>query len=188
MQDQLAEFAGHDFIAGAVFWCYQDYKSHRNLRPGETSGLVEMGLVDENRQRHPSYGVWRELNRPARLAVAWARDQASRPVGFKATIERRSPAELPSYDLRGYRAEWEMRDHDGRLLAAGSKDLPVIGPPATVDGSWPVSSSREVRLSLRVVRPTGFVVAEHTERWWEPLSGGLGPAEARRRGLAAPEK
>jgi hypothetical protein len=64
----------------------------------------------------------------------------------------------------------------------------VIGAPATVEASWPVSTSREVRLSLRVVRPTGFVAAEHVERWWEPRSGGLGPEDARKRGLAAPER
>jgi hypothetical protein len=188
IRGQLREFARHDFIAGAIFWCYQDYKSHRNLWPGETTGWVEMGLVDEQRQRRPSYEVWKELNRPARLAFEWTWDEHGRPVGFKATVERRAAAELPSYDLRGYRAQWEVRDHDGTTLASGSKELPVIGPPATVGATWPASSSREIRLRVRVVRPTGFVAADCTERWWEPLSGGLGPDEARQRGLAAPEK
>ena len=38
IEDQLDIFGRYDFIAGAVFWCYQDYKSHRNLRPGMTAG------------------------------------------------------------------------------------------------------------------------------------------------------
>lgn len=173
MESQLAEFAKHDFVAGAIFWCYQDYKSHRNLWPGLTTDWVEMGLVDENRQRLPSYAAWKERTSPARLDVAWTRGRFGPPAGFRATVARRPPAELPSHDLRGYRLEWEARDHDGTRLAGGAQDLPTIGAPATVEGSWPATTSREVRLTVRVLRPTGFVAAERAERWWEPRSGGL---------------
>jgi hypothetical protein len=187
LQSQLAEFAKHDFVAGAIFWCYQDYKSHRNLWPGLTTDWVEMGLVDENRQRLPSYDVWKEDTSPAGLKVAWKRGSPySPPTGFAATVTRRPPTDLPSYELRGYRLEWEARDHDGTLLASGATDLPLIGSPATVEGSWPATASREVRLVLRVLRPTGFVAAERTERWWEPRSGGLSPEEAKKKGLATP--
>jgi beta-glucuronidase len=186
MESQLAEFARHDFVAGAIFWCYQDYKSHRNLWPGETTGWVEMGLVDENRQRLPSYEAWRAATSPARLGVAWTRERYGAPTGFRATVERRPPTELPSYELRGYRLEWEARDHDGKLLASAAADLPVVGAPATVEGSWPATASREVRLTVRVLRPTGFVAAERTERWWEPRSGGLSPEEAKAKGLTPP--
>jgi hypothetical protein len=187
MESQLAEFARHDFVAGAIFWCYQDYKSHRNLWPGLTTGWVEMGLVDENRQRLPSYSVWKERTRPARITVRWKRKGPyAPPTGFEATVERRSPEELPSYELRGYGFEWETRDHDGTLLGSGATELPVIGPPTVVEGTWPASSSREVRLAVRVVRPTGFVAAEQAERWWEPRSGSLSPDEARKKGLSAP--
>ncbi|HUL78621.1 MAG TPA: hypothetical protein VL691_15265, partial [Vicinamibacteria bacterium] len=184
IEGQLAEFEKHDFVAGAIFWCYQDYLSHRNLWPGLTTDWVEMGLVDENRQRLPSYGAWKERTSPARVSLAWTRGEAGRPTGFRASVERRAPTELPSYELRGYRLEWQARDHDGTILAGAGVDLPVIGLPATVEGSWPQSGSREVRLTVRVLRPTGLVAAERTERWWEPRSGGLSPEEARKRGLA----
>jgi len=188
MREQLAEFARHDFVAGAVFWCYQDYKSHRNLWPGETTGWVEMGLVDENRQRRPSHAAWREATSPVRLSLSWTRERFGPPVGFRATVERRPLSELPSYALRGYRAEWEARDHHGVVLASGVRDLPDIGDPATVEGAWPESESREIRLVLRVVRPTGFVAGEREERWWRSVQGGLSPEAARERGLAAPPR
>jgi len=186
IRDQLAEFAKHDFVAGAVFWCYQDYRSHRNLGPGETTGWVEMGLVDENRQRHPSYDVWKEETSPARVTVEWSRGAGGRPTGFRAIVSRRPPTELPSYELRGYRFEWEAREQAGALVARGAGELPTIGAPATVEGAWPAFTSRELRLVLRVLRPAGFVAAEAAERWWEPVSGGLSPEEAKKRGLAAP--
>ena len=145
-----------------------------------------MGLVDENRQRLPSYAAWKARTSPARLGVAWTRGEGGRPVGFRATVERRPAAELPSYELRGHRLEWEARDHDGALLASDAVELPVIGSPAAVEGSWPSTASREVSLALRVLCPTGLVAAERRERWWEPRSGGLSPEEARRKGLSAP--
>jgi beta-glucuronidase len=178
MRSQLAEFEKHDFIAGAIFWCYQDYKSHRNLWPGLTTDWVETGLVDENRQRLPSYHAWKERTSPVRLGVAWTRPRFGPPTGFRATVERRPPTELPSHELRGYRLEWEARDHDRKLLASAVTDLPVVGAPATVEGTWPATSSREVRLTVRVLRPTGFVAAERAERWWEPRSGSLPPTSA----------
>jgi beta-glucuronidase len=187
MESQLAEFARHDFVAGAIFWCYQDYKSHRNLWPGLTTDWVEMGLVDENRQRLPSYAAWREATSPARVRFEWRRpSRYARPTGFEAAIERRGPGELPSYELRGYRAEWEARDHDGTLLASGARELPVVGAPATVAGEWPETNTREIRVRVRVLRPTGFVAAERSERFWDPRSGSLGPEEAGKRGLATP--
>jgi beta-galactosidase/beta-glucuronidase len=186
IESQMREFERHDFVAGAVFWCYQDYRSHRNLWPGETTGWVEMGLVDENRQRHPSYDVWRDRNSPARVAVEWTRAESGRPTGFRATVARRAATEIPSYELRGYRFAWEARDQSGAVVAHGAGELPPIGAPATVEGTWPAFASRELRLGVRVLRPTGFVAAERMERWWEPVSGGLSPEQAKQRGLAAP--
>jgi beta-glucuronidase len=186
LESQLEEFARHDFVAGAIFWCYQDYKSHRNLWPGLDTDWVEMGLVDENRQRLPSYFAWKERTSPARVRVSWTAEPYRAPTGFRATVERKGPAELPSHELRGYRLDWEARDHDGTLIGGAAVDLPVVGAPATVEGSWPATTSREIRLTVKVLRPTGFVAAERTERWWDPRSGGLSPEEAKAKGLATP--
>jgi hypothetical protein len=93
MESQLAEFARHEFVAGAIFWCYQDYKSHRNLWPGLTTDWVEMGVVDENRQRLPSYAAWKGRTSPARLGVAWTRGRCGscRPTSCGATASSGKP-------------------------------------------------------------------------------------------------
>jgi beta-glucuronidase len=159
MRDQLREFARRDWIAGAIFWCYQDYKSHRNLWPGLSKGYVDMGVVDEHRQRKPSYDAWREANAPARIRATWVRDNSERPIGFQATVERRGQDEIPSYDLRGYEASWEVRTPKGDLVADGKQALPPIGAPANVKGSWAPSSSPGLELRIRLLRPTGFEAA-----------------------------
>jgi len=155
-----------------VFWCYQDYKSHRNLRPGRREGFVEMGLVDEDRQRRPSYFLWRELNAPATIALSWnPLTTYTPPAGFHATIARRGEDEIPSYALRGYRLVWEAWDDNDRRIASGEQILPEVGPAFTVEASWQPPATKSVKLRLGLYRPTGFLAAEQTLRWWQPRSG-----------------
>ncbi len=186
-RDQMEQVGKQDWIAGTIMWCYQDYKSHRNLWPGLTAGIVDHGVVDENRQRRPSYQVWQNLNSPAHIQMGWNFDPEQRPVGFSATLSRRGADEIPSYSLRGYRVSWELRDRDNTKLIGGEKDLPEIGAPQTLEASWPASTSKSLKLTLRLFRPTGFVAAEQILDWWEPRSGGDYIEDMKREGKSVPE-
>ncbi len=184
LREQLAEFAKHDWIAGAIFWCYQDYRSHRNLWPGETSGYVDHGVVDENRQRRPSYDAWKDANSPVRIAVDW--NQSSEypypPGGFSARVDRRPADDMPSYALHNYRAAWELRDTNDELLAHGEKELGEIGPTAQIEGSFTQKAVRAWTLKIRVYRPTGFLAGEREITWRDPQYGGADKEEMKQRG------
>jgi hypothetical protein len=187
MRDQTALFSKYDFIGGMIFWCYQDYKSHRNLRPGMQSGFVEMGVVDENRQRYPSFQLWKELNAPARIKMDWnPLTTYTSPVGFRATVERRGENEIPSYALKGYRLTWEVTDYQDQIIARGAQEVPEVGAAFTFEAKWPAPATRAVTLRLRLYRPTGFLAQEETLEWWQPLSGGEGIEEMRRKGTPVP--
>ncbi|MCE4553913.1 glycoside hydrolase family 2 protein [Roseateles cellulosilyticus] len=160
LRQQLDAFARRDFVAGAIFWIYQDYKSHRNLAVGETAGHVDHGVVDENRQRKPSYMAYQQRNAPlgAQLAWTWAGDGLA---GFEARLQANAPTQLPSYPLLGYRAEWRMLDRDGRLLGQGTQELPDLSSPFTLQGRWPVQKDLvAARLRLRVFAPDGAQALE----------------------------
>jgi beta-glucuronidase len=182
---QLEIFRRFDFIAGAILWCYQDYKSHLNLRPGETSGEVEIGIVDVNRQRHPSFYVWKEENSPAVVDLHW-QFAGGPPSGFTAVVARRGEDTLPSYTMRGYRAEWEVRGADGEAISGGASELPDIGTPHTVTATWPATHQRGAKLLFRLRRPTGFVAFEKTLDWWEGRSGGTSVDDMERQGYKVP--
>ena len=186
---QMEEFGKQEWIAGAIMWCYADYKSHRNLWPGYTEGYVDQGVVDEYRQRRPSYEVWRELNAPARVTLEWKfhPDREPFPVGFKATIERRRPDEIPSYALRDYRVAWELRDDDGSKVSGGEKALPELGPPQSIDSDWLPQKTKSLHLKLWLYRPTGFVAVDKKLDWLEPRSGGLNLEEMKKEGMKIPE-
>ncbi len=185
METQLEEFARHDFVGGAIFWCYQDYKSHRNLRPGQTMGFVEMGLVDEWRQRHPSYEAWKRRNAPACASVRW-NEVYTAPTEARVAITPRGETELPSYPLRGYRAAWDVQDDDNRVLTSGSASLEEGGESQEIVITWPKVATKAVRLHLRLLRPTGFAALDETFAWWEPRSGGLSVEQMKAEGKATP--
>jgi beta-glucuronidase len=173
IRSQLAEFGKRDWIMGALLWCYQDYKSHRNLWPGYTEGYVDHGVVDENYQRRPSYYVWKDLNAPARIEAAFVGGSYFPPSRFNATVAMRPDTELPSYPLHDYCLRWEVRDQRGTLVASGEREFPDLAAPATIAGAWqPKDTMTALTLELTLTRPTGFVAAEKRVQWLLVRPGG----------------
>ncbi len=162
IREQLPVLGSRDWIAGAILWCYQDYKSPRNLWPGQSEGFVEHGLVDEHRQRKPSYAVWRELNAPARLDATWSRTPAGDVIGFSASVTPNGVATLPSYPLHDYRLTWSVVDEKAKVLVLGERSYQELDRADVITGALPApAGARSLRLLLRLLRPTGGIAAEH---------------------------
>ena len=177
IRKQMALFAQQDWIGGAILWCYADYQSSHNLRPGQTDQYVDHGIVDKNRQRRPSYFVWQQENAPAHMQLNWRYDAKGVPTGFDATIARRSEQEIPSYPLRDYRVEWRVVDSVGAKIAADQKTLLPMGPAQTVGGNWGEVKSPMLRVELSLYRPTGFLALRKTLTWRTPQEGAVTPSE-----------
>lgn len=173
IHEQLALFAKQDWIAGAIFWCYQDYASYHNLRPGQSDHYVDHGVVDQNRQRKPSYYAWRKENEPAHIHLHWDYDQDGTPVGFSAEIGCRHVQEIPSYPLIHYRASWVVYDADGGKVATDDQPLSNIGTAQTISGAWKSKDHKFLHLELRLYRPTGFLAQTEELVWRVPELGGF---------------
>src|SRR5258708_719204 len=161
LQQQMPILAARDWIAGAIQWCYQDYKSPRNLWPGQAEGYVEHGVVDENRQRKPSYDVWKQLNAPAKLDVQWTGAVAS---GFSATIVAKSARDPPYRPLSDYELSWILRDEQGNLVANGQQHFDQLIGVASVQRDLPTARPFQ-RLAVTLRAPSGAVAAERTIEW-----------------------
>ena len=165
IREQLPALAARDWIGGVMLWCYQDYKSPRNLWPGEVEGYVDHGLVDENRQRRPSYAVWKELNSPARLKARWTGPASQSPQGFSMTITPNTEADLPFYILRDAGLTWRVADEKGRTLASGTQPLPELTQPVSVTGVLPEGTAAgRYRLNVKLLGPNS-VSAETALEW-----------------------
>jgi beta-glucuronidase len=164
IQEQMPELARRDWIAGAILWCYQDYKSRRNLRGGLEEGYVDHGLVDEYRQRKPSYYVWKQMNAPATLRVQWD-SRKTVPGSFTVTVKPNSLDHLPSYPLHDYRLVWTIRD-DTTVLAKGERILKDVSGEQAVSGKTEGGADiHKLQLHLSLVRPTGEIAAETNLEW-----------------------
>jgi beta-glucuronidase len=173
IRDHLALFSKQDWIGGALLWCYQDYHSQHNLKPGQPDSYVDHGLVDKNRQRRPSFYVWQQENTPAHVGLQWKYDAKGIPTGFRATIERRSEQEIPSYPLVNYSVEWRVLDAGKKKVAGEIHALEPLGPARTVTGQWSAQNANAYRLELTLYRPTGFVAQRKVLTWRNPQEGGL---------------
>jgi beta-glucuronidase len=164
IQDQMPELAKRDWIAGAILWCYQDYKSRRNLRFGLEEGYVDHGVVDEYRQRRPSYYVWKQVNAPAAITAVW-NNSPDLPTSFTVTVKPNSAETLPSYPLRDYRLTWDIYD-ETKLLTQGERSFGALSSTQTISG--PVEGGaigHRLQLHLTLIRPTGEIAAEQTLDW-----------------------
>ena len=173
LQHQLDVFQKYDWIAGALFWCYQDYKSHRNLWPGLKQGYVDHGVVDEYRQRRPSFFAWQKRTSPAVIAAKWKYINWYETGGFDMTISRRPLTELPSYPLKNYKLTWQLRDGEGKFLHTGSFDLADLDTEQKLKAEWPGDPSvHHATLHLVLTNPRDEVEQEETLRYLFPVADG----------------
>jgi len=158
--EQMEVFRSKPFVAGAIFWTYQDYRT--------PSGFM-MGVVDAERNRRGSWAVLREEYSPALFEAVThnvAEFQPGQEVTTEVAIRSRGPieAEMPAYTLEGYTLHWEILE--GKLLVSGGElEIPTLQPGESWRGSltWTVPEEQPFTLTLQIARPTGFVCLEHQE-------------------------
>jgi hypothetical protein len=170
MRDQMPLLAARDWIAGAVLWCYQDYKSPRNLWPGESEGYVEHGVVDEARQRKPSYQVWKKLTEPAKITVHWVSTHDQAPTAFTLLVTPNSERNLPFYPLHDFRLIWRVADEKGRSFGGGERRFAelndAVGATGTLrSGALQPGEGHALRMNVELQSPTGLAVANEVLEW-----------------------
>jgi len=157
IHDQMAVFRTKPFIAGAVFWTYQDYRTR--------SGFV-MGVMDPERNKRPSWDVLREEFSPVlidSLALSPVVD-GQRTVTIR--LHTRGPIEvdMPAYTLRGYTLHWAVTSPDViTKFSEGDISLPTLPPASQWSGEIPLDvPAVDYVVTVSIIRPTGFNVIEHS--------------------------
>jgi hypothetical protein len=160
LQYQMDVFQKYDWIAGAIFWCYQDYKSHRNLWPGYSAGYVDHGVVDENRQRRPSFFAWEKRTSPAVLAAKWKYGKWYEVGGFEVPLRE---SLWTSCLLPVERLQIALGSSQSGKQTSPPRRLPArrLGARAGPTAEWQGDPSiHHLSLHLTLSNPRGEVVAE----------------------------
>jgi beta-glucuronidase len=154
IREQMEVFRSKPFIAAAVFWTYQDYR---------TPSDFVMGVVDAERNRRGSWYLLRDEYTPVRIESVTLAPQSGGRRTADVTLQSRGPEDMPSYTLRGYGLHWAVTSPSGEeAWAEGELALPTIEPGMEWTGSiqW-IAPEAEHVLTVSVIRPTGFPVMEH---------------------------
>jgi len=173
LRGQMAAFEKRSFVGGAIFWTYQDYHSNRNLYAGSVDGYVDHGVVDEYRQRKPSYAAWEHRNRALDVSVSWTVGEGGLK-GFTAKVAPSAAGTLPSYPLIGQRVRWKALDQNGAVVGESPPTDIDLGAPAIVTGAWDKPVDGVVRLTLDVLTLTGVRSGGETAEY-RPFKLGSAP-------------
>ncbi|KRA75457.1 hypothetical protein ASD89_08430 [Caulobacter sp. Root656] len=173
LRGQMAAFEKRSFVGGAIFWTYQDYHSNRNLYAGSVDGYVDHGVVDEYRQRKPSYAAWEQRNRALEVSVSWTVGEGGLK-GFTAKVAPSAAGTLPSYPLIGQQVRWRALDQNGAVVGESPPTDIDLGIPAIVTGAWDKPVDGVVRLTLDVLTLTGVRSGGETAEY-RPFKLGSAP-------------
>lgn len=155
--EQLDVFRSKPFVAGAIFWTYQDYRTRSNFI---------MGLVDFDRNRRGSWDVMREEYAPILIDSIQLSPATEDQYTAMVNLHTRGPIEvdMPAYTLRDYSFHWSLTSADGsKLFSEGDVDLPTLAPASQWSGNIVFNIPTENYIvTLSIMRPTGYSVTEHS--------------------------
>jgi len=155
--EQLEIFRGKPFVAGAIFWTYQDYRTRSNFI---------MGLVDFNRNRRISWEVLREEYAPVLIDSLTLSPLADGQRAATITLHTRGSidVDMPSYTLRGYSLHWVVTSPDGRTkFSEGDIPLPTLAPASQWSGDIEFTAPPEdYVITVSIIRSTGYSAIERS--------------------------
>jgi beta-glucuronidase len=148
LREQDVVLRKFDRIAGLIFFCYNDYRTHIGDRGTGALKQRVHGVVDVYGQRKPSYEVLRGESSPIESLSA-ALD------GNTLKIAGRVRDTVPAYTLRGYVLETVVYGQGNIAVERQRFVLPDLPPGAAIDHAFTLTAkdTHEVRVELR--RPTG---------------------------------
>jgi beta-glucuronidase len=148
-----------DFVAGAIFFCYNDYRTHVGDRGLGPYRQRVHGVVDVQGGRKPSYELLRRESSPIESLTL-------KHLGNRFEVRIQTRRDFPMYMLKSYKL---------RGIFFGQGNIPVEQQEVTLpdlalgsETKWEVAfsvSESAVRVQVDVLRPTGFSVCSQA---WEP--------------------
>src|SRR4029077_19037555 len=120
-----AVFRSREFVAGAIFFCYNDYRTHVGDRGVGALKQRVHGVVDVYGRPKPSYEVLRFESSP--IASLSVENQLN---AFRLLVRTRR--DVPMYTLRGYRLRSILYGEGDIAVEEQEVGLPEIAPGGEV--------------------------------------------------------
>ena len=154
-------FRQRDFIAGLIFFCYNDYRTHVGDRGVGAVQQRVHGVVDVYGARKPSCEVLRAESSPLESFSV-----SGKTGELKAQFRTRTAA--PAYALRGYVLRAVIYGFGDIPVERVESRLPELAPGDEASVTITFAEPRPVQVKLDLLRPTG--ISAHSAIW-KPPSG-----------------
>ena len=139
----------YPFVGGAIFFCYNDYRTHMGDKGIGVLKQRVHGVVDLYGARKTSFEALRQESSPV---------QALRLAGegnsLTATVEARPT--LPAYTLEGYALRWIVYVRGNLPMEQHEVPLPRLAPGQSATVSLSFRQENPTHIQVEVIRPTGF--------------------------------
>ncbi|MGD0496987.1 MAG: glycoside hydrolase family 2 TIM barrel-domain containing protein [Bryobacteraceae bacterium] len=149
-------FRERDYVAGLIFFCYNDYRTHVGDRGVGAMKQRVHGVVDVYGARKPSYEALRAEASPLK-----AFDVSGKPGELRVQLETRGAA--PAYALRGYKLRTVTYGYGNIPVERIETSLPAMEPGERTSVTIKFTEAHPIQVRLDVLRPTGF--SAHTAIW-----------------------
>jgi beta-glucuronidase len=152
-----AVFRSKDFVAGAIFFCYNDYRTHVGYSGSGALKQNVHGVVNLFGAQKASYDVLRRESSPVESLTVENHLNA-----FQVRLKTRH--DIPAYNLRGYRLRGIFYGSDEIPLECHEIELPEIAAGAESTAALTFNQSGiPLHVKFEVLRPTGF--SAYTRDW-----------------------
>jgi beta-galactosidase len=149
LESQDKVFRERPWIAGLIFFCYNDYRTHIGDKGEGALKQRVHGVVDLYGARKPSWDVLRRESSPVESLTM---------DGTRVTLRTRGT--VPAHTLRGYTLRAIAYGRGAIPLAAQSIALPDLPPGATHTATLQLPSAGIDRVTVEVLRGTGEAVMQ----------------------------
>jgi beta-glucuronidase len=142
-------FREYPYVGGAIFFCYNDYRTHIGDKGVGVMKQRVHGVVDLYGARKGSFEVLRRESSPLQDLQLKAEGNS-----LTATVVTRKT--LPAYTLEGYALRWIVYAHGDLPMEQHEVPLPRLAPGQTAGVPLAFQEKNPARIRVDVMRPTGF--------------------------------
>jgi beta-galactosidase len=155
-------------VVGTSVWSFNDYRS------GYAQSLEEenraWGVVNTWRQKRRAYSTFQQELSPIKSLTLENVNLSKKSA--QVAISVRSLQDYPSYTMKDYQLEWELKAKDGEILATNSLAMPTLTPndptwKSAID--WSGEFANIYSLTVRVMSSNGYTRFETTKDLLKPL-------------------
>ena len=146
-----------DFVAGLIFFCYNDYRTHVGDKGVAATKQRVHGVVDLYGNRKPSYDALRLESSP----VEWFQ-VVGQPGALAITLRARRT--VPAHRMSGYTLRGVLYGYGDIPLERREAEVPALAPGEQVTINLQFTEKEPLKIVFDVLRPTAFSAYTHVWR------------------------